>query len=114
MTINGPEIPPSSWPLKGVPGTMLDIIVDHVAQQARQDHVRASGFMGGFGRLYNRSQDPSVVAFTANVKALSMVDRTFRHNVMSRKIFHTVEVAPCDQMIELRKKVRRCSLHAVR
>lgn len=108
-TFIGPVSPPSPWSLDGVPGTILDIIVGHVAQQARQDHACVSTDC-----LCKRANDRSVINFTPNIKNLSMVDNTFRHNVMSRLIFHTIEVGSRKNIIKLRKKVRECSLRSVR
>lgn len=87
----GPARPPSCWPLDYVPAPILNSIVDHLGWEA----LAASNAL----YLYNPGDSPNDHRpFTLDLQNFSLVDWTFRHNVMGRKIIHTLVLHGVDDM----------------
>jgi hypothetical protein len=107
----GPVPPPSSWPLEDVPGTILDIIVDYLADDAEINH-----YCDGGSCIYGIAcfGVKPVVPLSPGLKNLSMVSSDFRHNVMARKIAHTVHLKSTSHIVKQRRKIRKETYACIR
>jgi hypothetical protein len=111
----GPAPPPSCWPLGDVPATILDSIVDQLADDATIDPYRKDGAdIYGKPCFFRHEPGRPVVSFTPELKNLSMVNSYFRHNVMARKIAHTVKLKSASHIAKCRKKIRMDTFRCIR
>jgi hypothetical protein len=83
----GPELPPSTWPLDHVPTPILNGITDHMGNESI---AWAVSLKLDVHRKGNDLNDLRI--FSADLKNMSLVDWTFRNNVLGRQVVNTLSL----------------------
>ena len=97
----GPEVPPTSWPLQGVPSPVLDAIR---AFAMAFDMAETSD--KPLQRGYCPFPDvPEFRPFGPSTRALSLVCKSFREIITTRGIFNCVELKTPKSVQLINKKV---------
>jgi hypothetical protein len=97
--------------LDHVPGTVLDLIVDHLASWAIEEH-HCDHPMCHFSTNY-----PGTSNFTplsAELENMSLVNHLFRENVFHRKILPTLMLEFPEDIATIREQISEQSLSYVR
>jgi hypothetical protein len=106
----GPVRPPSTWPLDHIPEPVLDIIIEYLADSARDFQP------GGASSVFRTTclgSDP-VVPLTSDLKNLSMVNAHIRQMVMAKHIAHTVVLGSAWHIFETKESLRPQTLGSIR
>jgi hypothetical protein len=91
----------SQWPIDHVPPPILDLIVDTLANIAQRELQDISPRSSSYGKSTKFNLPFARVPFSPDLQAMSLTNKEFRANVLSRKIFpHVVlkSVSDCSRL----------------
>jgi hypothetical protein len=108
----GPEPPRSKWRLDHLPQPVLDSIVDALADLALDLASPRSWKSSYF--TFICEEKPPFVPLSAELKAMSMTNKTFRQNVFGRKIVPYIEVKTPKQYTDVHRILSRETRRYVR
>jgi hypothetical protein len=77
----------SQWPIDHVPPPILDLIVDALANIAQRELQNISPRLSSYGKSTKFNLPFARVPFSPDLQAMSLTNKQFRANVLSRKIF---------------------------
>jgi len=87
LKVFGPEVPPSKWPLQGVPPPILDALKAYVMAFDMVENTK-----GTLRKDYCPFPEaPEFVPFGPNTQSLSLVCKSFRDNITARGVFNHIE-----------------------
>lgn len=109
--MSGPSPPPSKWPTDHVPIRVLDLIVDHLAVWAIEEHDCDRSTCHLSASYPGKSNFTSM---SPELRNMSLVNRTFRENVLRRKIFSSLMLESPEDMANIRAMISAHSLSFVR
>lgn len=99
----GPSPPPSTWPLDHIPGTILDIIVHCIEEDAVDLHSCAKC---PDCLWITKPVGPIYTPMSLELKNMSLVDHTFRKAILQKVILDTVALYDCKQITSALSYVR--------
>lgn len=107
----GPGLPPSPWRLDHVPGRVLDMIVDHLALWAIDEHDCGRP-MCHFDRDYPGGND--FIPWSRDLESMSVVSHKFWESVFHRKILSNLMVDSPEEAEVIKEKLSEHSLTYVK
>lgn len=103
----GPQIPPSTWPLDHIPGTILDIIIECLSEDAVESHTCDKGSKCIFIPKSNRH---ILTPMSPQLKNMSLVDHGTRKVVLQKSILKTVVLHDAAHIASTLSRLRQSSL----
>jgi hypothetical protein len=106
----GPQIPPSTWPLDHIPGTIHDINIECLSEDAVESHTCDKGSKCIF---IPNPVGPIFTPLSPELKSMSLVDHAIRKVVLQKAILNTVVLYDADHIASTLSSLRQSSLRYI-